>query len=116
MPHKREDIAKRVAAVEGVRDVRNQIHVLPASTSDDQLRYRIARAIYDSPHFWQYALGPNPPIRIIVEHGHVTLTGTVHNETDRTIARSLAGQFPGLSLTNKLKTSAEQRDRRATVR
>ena len=116
MPHKREDIAKRVALVEGVRDVRNQIRVLPASTSDDQLRYQIARAIYDSPHFWHYALGPNPPIRIIVERGHVTLAGTVHNDTDRTIARSLAGQFPALSLTNKLKTSTELRDRRAIGR
>jgi osmotically-inducible protein OsmY len=116
MPHKREDIAKRVALVEGVRDVRNQIHVLPASTSDDQLRYRIARAIYDSPHFWQYALGPHPPIRIIVAHGHVTLTGIVNNDTDRTIARSLADQFPALSLTNNLKTNAELSDRRATAR
>ena len=116
MPHKREDIAKRVALVEGVRNVRNQIRVLPASTSDDQLRYQIARAIYDSPHFWQYALGPNPPIRIIVERGHVTLAGTVHNDTDRTIARSLAGQFPALSLTNNLKTSTELRDRRAIGR
>ncbi|HVH26595.1 MAG TPA: BON domain-containing protein [Vicinamibacterales bacterium] len=116
MPHKREEIAKRVALVEGVRDVRNRIRVLPASTSDDQLRYQIARAIYDSPHFLQYALGPNPPIRIIVEHGHVTLRGIVHNDTDRMIARSLADQFPALSLTNELKTNAELRDRRAIVR
>jgi osmotically-inducible protein OsmY len=115
MPHKREDIGKQAALVEGVREVRNQIHVLPVSASDDQLRYRLARAIYDSPHFWQYAVGPNPPIRIIVEHGHVTLTGIVNNDTDRTIAGSLAAQFPALSLKNDLATHAE-RDRRATVR
>src|SRR5439155_13743646 len=42
MPYKREEIEKRVAKVDGVRAVRNQIKVLPVSPSDDQLRYRIA--------------------------------------------------------------------------
>jgi osmotically-inducible protein OsmY len=111
MPHKREDLERRVAGVNGVREVRNQIKVLPASASDDQLRYQIARAIYDNPHFWNYAIGPNPPIHIIVERGHVTLAGVVNNDTDRTIARSLAHRFPALSVKNNLKTQAEVRDR-----
>src|ERR1700704_345808 len=45
MPYKRDDIAKRVAKVSGVRDVRDQITVLPVSQFDDELRYRIARSI-----------------------------------------------------------------------
>src|SRR6266550_2229984 len=49
MPYKRDDIEKRVAKVDGVNQVHNQIKVLPVSTSDDQLRYRIARAIYNDP-------------------------------------------------------------------
>ena len=109
MPYKREAIAKRAAAVDGVREVRNRIKVLAASISDDRLRYRIARAIYDNPHFWNYAIGPNPPIHIIVDHGRVTLTGVVNNNTDRVIARSLAHQFPAMSVTNDLKTDAEVR-------
>ena len=116
MPHKRDDIEKRVGAVAGVREIRNQIRVLPVSQSDDQLRYRIARAIYDNPHFWNYAIGPNPPIHIIVEHGHVRLTGVVNNNTDRTIARSLAHQFPAMSVTNKLKTNEEVRDQLETIK
>src|SRR5437763_16440502 len=36
MPYKREDIEKRVARVDGVRQVRNELKVLPASISDDQ--------------------------------------------------------------------------------
>jgi len=116
MPHKREDIGKRVAQVEGVLEVRNQIKVLPASLSDDRLRYRIARAIYDNPHFWNYAIGPNPPIHIIVEHGRVTLTGVVNNDTDRVIARSLAHQFPAMSVKNNLRTNAEARDLLETIR
>jgi osmotically-inducible protein OsmY len=116
MPFKRADIEKRVAKVDGVRQVRNQIKVLPASISDDQLRYRIARAIYNDPSFWNYAIGPNPPIHIIVEHGHVTLTGVVNNDTDRIIARSLAHQFPAMSVKNDLKTNAEVHDQLETIK
>jgi hyperosmotically inducible protein len=116
MPYKRDDIEKRVAKVDGVRQVRNEIKVLPVSPSDDQLRYRIARAIYDDPNFWNYAIGPNPPIHIIVEHGRVTLTGVVNNDTDRVIARSLAHQFPAMSVKNDLKTNAEVRDLLETIK
>jgi osmotically-inducible protein OsmY len=116
MPYKREDLEKRVAKVDGVRQVRNQIKVLPVSQSDDRLRYRIARAIYDNPNFWNYAIGPNPPIHIIVEHGRVTLTGVVNNDADRLIARSLAHQFPAMSVKNELKTNAEVRDLLETIK
>jgi len=116
MPYKREDIEKRVGKVDGVRQVRNEIKVLPVSQSDDQLRYRIARAIYNNPTFWNYAIGPNPPIHIIVEHGRVTLTGVVNNDTDRLIARSLAHQFPAMSVKNDLKTDAEVRDLLETIK
>jgi osmotically-inducible protein OsmY len=116
MPYKRDDIAKRVAKVDGVHQVRNEIKVLPASISDDQLRYRIARAIYNDPSFWNYAIGPNPPIHIIVQHGHVTLTGVVNNDTDRVIARSLAYQFPAMSVKNDLKTNAEVHDLLETIK
>ena len=116
MPYKRGDIGKRVAKVDGVRQVLNQIKVLPVSLGDDQLRYRIARAIYNDPNFWNYAIGPNPPIHIIVEHGHVTLTGVVNNDMDRLIARSLAHQFPAMSVKNDLKTDAEVRDLLETIK
>lgn len=116
MPYKREDIEKRVAKVDGVRQVRNKIKVLPVSMNDDRLRYRIARAIYGNPNFWNYAIGPNPPIHIIVRHGRVTLTGVVNNEADRLIARSLAHQFPAMSVKNDLKTNAEVRDLLETIK
>jgi hyperosmotically inducible protein len=109
MPYKRDDIMKRVARTDGVREVRDDIQVLPVSRSDDQLRYRIARAIYGNPNFWNYALGPNPPIHIIVEHGHVTLTGVVNSDVDRRLARSLVDQFGVMSVTSDLKTEAEVR-------
>jgi hyperosmotically inducible protein len=116
MPYKRDDIEKRVAKVDGVQHVTNEIKVLPVSLSDDRLRSRIAHAIYSDPNFWNYAIGPNPPIHIIVEHGHVTLTGVVNNDADRTIARSLAYQFPAMSVKNDLKTNAEVRDLLETIK
>jgi hyperosmotically inducible protein len=110
MPYKREDIMNRVANVAGVLEVRDYIEVLPVSQSDDRLRRQISRAIYANPNFWNYALGPNPSIHIIVEHGHVTLTGVVNSEIDRRLARSLVDQFGVMSVKNELKTDMEIRD------
>ena len=110
MPYKRDDIEKRVAKIDGVRQVRDQISVLPVSQFDDELRYRIARSIYRDSNFWNYAAMLNPPIHVIVEHSHVTLTGVVNSEVDRMLARSLATQFGALSVTNNLKTDAEVRE------
>ena len=55
MPFKREEIERRVREIDGVRQVRNQIEVLPASKGDDELRLGIARAIYNNPTFQPYA-------------------------------------------------------------
>jgi hyperosmotically inducible protein len=110
MPFKRDDIEKRVAKINGVRNVRNEITVLPVSQFDDELRYRIAASIYNNSNFWNYAIMANPPIHIVVEHGRVTLTGVVQSNIDRVLARSLATQFGAFSVTNALKTDAEVRD------
>jgi osmotically-inducible protein OsmY len=109
MPYKKNDIEKRVAKVSGVSNVVNQIGVLPVSGFDDGLRYKIARAIYGNSNFWNYAEMANPPIHIVVEHGHVTLTGVVQSNVDRALARSLATQFGVMSVQNDLKTDAEIR-------
>ena len=110
MPYKRDDIEKRVAKIDGVLQVRNQISVLPVSQFDDELRYRIARSIYGNSNFWNYATMLNPPIHVIVDHGRVTLTGVVNSEVDRMLARNLATQFGVFSVTNDLKTDAEVRE------
>ena len=107
MPFKRDDIEKRITRVDGVRSVRNDIEVLPVSPFDDELRYRVARAIYGNASFWTYASMANPPIHIIVERGHVTLAGVVNSNVERMLARSLATGLGELSVTNALKTDAE---------
>ncbi len=107
MPFKSSDLEKRIAKVEGVQQVVNQIEVLPVSQFDDDLRRGIARAIYGNSNFWNYASMVNPPIHIIVERGHVTLEGVVNSNVDRALARSLAIGFSAFSVTNNLKTDAE---------
>ncbi len=107
MPYKKNDIEKRVAKIDGVHQVINQIGVLPVSQFDDELRFRIARAIYGNSTFWGYGSMANPPIHVIVENGHVTLDGVVNNEVERMLARSLASSYGAFSVTNDLKTDAE---------
>ncbi len=92
MPYKKNDLEKRVAKIDGVHQVVNRITVLPVSTFDDELRFRIARAIYGNSNFWNYG---------------VTLDGVVNSNTDRMLARSIASSFGAFSVTNDLKTDAE---------
>ena len=106
-PWKASDIEKRVAKIAGVRAVRSHIEVLPVSQFDDNLRWRIARAIYSHPALQMYGIGANPSIHIIVERGRLTLDGVVLNDMDRQIARAVVGQFGTFSITNNLKTEKE---------
>jgi osmotically-inducible protein OsmY len=112
MADKRGELHKRVAAIQGVRQVIDQLEVLPASPFDDELRQQIARAIYGNASFWPYAVMRNPPIHIIVDRSRVTLTGLVRSEVDRRLAQALATQFNALSVTNELRTGADMRGRR----
>lgn len=92
-----------VARMPGVKDVVNQVKVLPVSIFDDSIRARTARAIYRDSVLGRYASDPAHPIRIVVDSGHVTLYGTVESAMDKTIAGMRAGSVPGaFSVENKL--------------
>jgi osmotically-inducible protein OsmY len=110
MPYKRDDIERRVQKVDGVETVENGIGVLPVSIFDDQLRFRIARAIYGNSSFWHYASMVNPPIHIVVNRGRVTLEGVVNSNVERMLARSLATGFGEFEVKNLLQTDAEVRE------
>ena len=106
MPFKKKEIVKRVARVDGVTHVEDAIGVLRVSRYDNQLRYRVARAIYG--HFaFQHYSRLRPPVHIVVDRGHVTLTGVVNSGLDKTLAHSLARQFGAFSVTNELQTVDE---------
>jgi osmotically-inducible protein OsmY len=102
-PQKKSEIEKRAAQVDGIRELRNEIGVLPLSQADARLRTRVASAIYNHPTFWQYAQLANPPIHIIIENQHITLTGEVSSQVDSMLAYSLAQVGGALSITNRLR-------------
>lgn len=85
-----------VETTPGVRDVVDEISVAPLSSFDDQLRIRLARAIYGHTSLQQYAMDPQAPIRIVVENGKVDLYGVVLNEGDKQIAYMQANAVPGV--------------------
>jgi hyperosmotically inducible periplasmic protein len=92
-----------VARTPGVKDVVNDVTVLPVSIFDDSIRLRTARAIYRDSVLGRYASDPAHPIRIVVDHGHVTLYGTVESTMDKNIAGIRASSVPGaFSVNNKL--------------
>jgi hyperosmotically inducible periplasmic protein len=99
----RADAMAIVAGMYGVKDVVDDVKVLPTSTFDDSIRRRTARAIYRDSELGRYATDPAAPIRIVVDNGHVTLYGTVQSAMDKTIAGIRAGSVPGaFSVDNKL--------------
>jgi hyperosmotically inducible periplasmic protein len=87
----------------GVRDVVNNMRVLPTSGFDDSLRARLYRAIYFDSVLSKYAMDPVRPIRIVVSGGNVALYGQVDSAADRSIAGIRARQvFGGFSVENNL--------------
>ena len=79
---KQSDLIERVAKIPGVQAIDNRIAVLPANQSDDKIRVAIATAIYRDEAFRNYSMA-NPPIHVIVNNGHVTLTGIVRGEIEK---------------------------------
>lgn len=97
--------AERVVEnIEGIREIDNQIEVLPVSPNDDRIRQAVARAIYYHPTFTRYSFQAVPPIHIIVENGDVTLEGVVNSESEKDVAGLRANGVAGVfSVTNNLR-------------
>jgi osmotically-inducible protein OsmY len=106
MPFKKDDLEERVGKVQGVRELKSQIQVLPTSPSDEQLRRNLFERIYGSEMFVGFAQRTNPPIHIIVDRGNVTLTGAVRSNVEKRQAESIVrSTFGVLQVTNRLAVS-----------
>ena len=93
--------------VPGVQRIINTIETLPPSMNDAQVRYAIGTAIYGG-LFPQYASAHNGPIHIIVNLGHVTLTGVASSHVDRRMAEVFArGTFGVVSVENRIAVETE---------
>jgi hyperosmotically inducible protein len=102
-PTLKDDAAKVIKKIEGVERVENHIEVLPTSGNDDRLRRDLFIAIYRYGPLQHYGVGSNRPIRIIVNHGNVTLEGVVDRESDKNMAGLRANGVPGVfSVRNNL--------------
>lgn len=96
-PYKKSDVQSIVQHIPGVQSVTNEIKVLPLSPFDDELRLRVARAIYRDPVLSRYAMGAVPSIHVIVDNGHVTLTGAVNSDMEKQVA-GIRASGAGMSL------------------
>lgn len=100
----KSDAESSVKGIEGVKEVVNQIEILPPSPMDDRLRRQEYRSIYSFGPLERYSMGVNPGIHIIVKSGQVTLEGVVDSQPDKDAAniraRGVAGVF---SVTNNLR-------------
>lgn len=79
----KQDAARAVQGIDGVSSVINAIEVLPQSSRDNALRLAEYRAIYSDPSLLRYGDSLDPKIRIIVDHGEVTLEGVVAGDGDK---------------------------------
>jgi hyperosmotically inducible protein len=107
-PYKKSDLQRILQRIPGVTSVTNDLHVLPVSFIDDQLRVQVARAIFRDPVLSQYSLLAVPAIHIIVDNGHVTLEGVVNSELARNVA-TIRANGAGLSfgvVTNHLRVES----------
>ena len=110
LPYRKDEFARVAQQVPGVKEVRNEIRVLPASFNDDRLRVQTARIIYGDPAFTRYAVGYDRPVHIIVENGHITLEGTVGSQLDKQLMEAkVRSATLAFGVQNDLQVEGEQR-------
>src|SRR5512135_533179 len=107
-PTLKSDAEKVVKKIEGVEKVKNEIEVLPLSSTDDLLRLALYQSIYGHSALQNLAVRAVPPIHIIVENGNVTLEGVVADEMQKNIANAQANGVSGVfSVTNNLRVETK---------
>jgi osmotically-inducible protein OsmY len=106
-PWKKSIIEERVARVDGVRAIQNDITVQSMSQFDSDLRRTLARRIYGDARFAQYAYRAQPPIRILVDRGNVTLAGWVGSPVEKAILDSIARSTLSFNVENLVRVDGE---------
>ena len=98
------DLFERVAKIEGVQDVRNNIEVLSPAQGDDRLRRSIIRQLARSTHFERLVMMPNPPFHIVINNGIVLLVGYVQGQIELLEMQRIVAQTQGvLRVENRLQ-------------
>jgi len=101
-----ENVVKHIP---GVERVVNNIRELPPSPADDRIRQQLVRELASSGGLSRYLLWTNPPVRLIVDRGRVSLEGFVQNSGDANTMNVLAnGIFGVFSVNNNLQIESER--------
>jgi len=106
-PYRKQGIEDRVARVNGVKEIVNQLRVQPASFFDDRLRRQLYAAIYGSEQVVQYGIQAVPPIHIVVENGRVTLAGYVSSRVEQAMLGAIARSTGAFAVDNGIKVDGE---------
>ena len=107
-PFKRNEIEERLARVDAIRDVLNDLRVQGFSQGDVRLRREIFEKIYTDPLFQTWAGQPDPPVRVYVDRGRVTLAGTVGSEVEKVAVGMLARGTLAFSVSNQVKVEGDR--------
>jgi osmotically-inducible protein OsmY len=103
----RTDLVDRVSRVEGLRGLRDEVAVQSVSQYDDRLRRQLYFQIYGE-RFTHFANPANPPVRIVVDRGRVTLTGSVPSDLDRVMLGHIARNTMAFKVDNRLEVDGER--------
>lgn len=110
-PVDKDDAIGIVTNTPGIRGLIDHLKVAPVSPNDWAIRRAEYQAVYGASVSTKYAIDPGKPIRIVVDNGHVTLTGSVLNTGDREIIYQRANGVPGVfSVTNDLQVQGQGRE------
>ena len=98
----RKSAERVIKDIDGVKNVVNNIEILPLGSFDNDIRRQTLRE-FASRGLYRYLWEPNPSVRIIVDRGHVALEGYVANRGDANLMNILANGIPGVfSVKNNL--------------
>lgn len=107
--YRRDDVENAVARIAGVRAVKNEIGIQDASPFDARLRSQIYSRIYGGAGSILPGAGErtDAPVRIVVDHGKVILTGYVNSAVDRTLVGIAARDTLAFAVDNRVKLDGE---------
>ena len=109
-PWKRGEIENRLTRIDAIRDVINNLRVQGFSGNDVSLRTEVFTRIYADPMFERFANQVDPPVRVYVDRGRVTLVGMVGTRLEQQTVGFIARATLAFSVTNLVEVESEVRE------
>jgi osmotically-inducible protein OsmY len=110
-PWKRGEIENRLTRIDAIRDVINNLRVQGFSGNDVALRREVFTKIYADPMFERFANHVDPPVRVYVDRGRVTLVGMVGTRLEQQTVGHIARATLAFSVTNLVEVESEVKER-----